>query len=196
MPLGAFKAALMGTAGVSTGDVVLLSSQTASNSASIVFTSGIDSTYEEYVFGFYNILLATDGEHFDVNFSTDGGSNYNMTKTTTNFDTTHTEGDGDAGLTYRTARDLGQSTASANIANTVGGGSDEGCAGGMHLFNPAGTVLVKHFISRIQGYGQSSYSREYFAAGYINSTSDIDAVQFASSSGNITSGTIKMWGVK
>ena len=55
MPLGAFKAALMGTAGVSTGDVVLLSSQTASNSASISFTSDITSTYGEYIFKFYNI---------------------------------------------------------------------------------------------------------------------------------------------
>jgi hypothetical protein len=42
------------------GDMVLISSQTASASASISFTTGIDSTYKEYVFYFVNIHPATN----------------------------------------------------------------------------------------------------------------------------------------
>ena len=159
------------------------------------FTSSIDSTYKLYIFKLLNILPATDGEHLQVNFSTDGGSNYNMTKTTTNFDTTHTEGGADAALTYRTARDLAQATGGAPIANTVGSGSDEGTSGTLWLFNPSNTTYVKHFYSRLQGYGDSSYSRDYFAGGYVNSTSDVYAIQFAFSSGNIAAGVIKMYGV-
>ena len=159
------------------------------------FTSSIDSTYKLYIFKLLNILPATDGEHLQVNFSTDGGSNYNMTKTTTNFDTTHTEGGADAALTYRTARDLAQATGGAPIANTVGSGADEGTSGTLWLFNPSNTTYVKHFYSRLQGYGDSSYARDYFAGGYVNSTSDVDAIQFAFSSGNIAAGVIKMYGV-
>ena len=57
MPLGAFKAALMGTAGVSTADVVLLSTTTASNAATVSITSGIDSTYGQYIFKIYTKSL-------------------------------------------------------------------------------------------------------------------------------------------
>ena len=91
MPLGAFKAALMGTAGVSTGDVVLLSSQTATSDASITFSSGIDSTYGEYIFKFYNINPATDNAWFQFNLSIDAGSNYNVAKVSTYFYAYHTE---------------------------------------------------------------------------------------------------------
>jgi hypothetical protein len=38
----------------------LISTQTASSSSTISFTSGIDSTYDEYVFKFYDIHPATD----------------------------------------------------------------------------------------------------------------------------------------
>jgi hypothetical protein len=64
---------------VPTGKPVLLSTATASSSSSIEFTSGIDSTYDVYKFEFINIhpvLMTIDF----FNFSTDNGSNYNVTK--------------------------------------------------------------------------------------------------------------------
>ena len=82
MPLGAFKAALMGTAGVSTGDVVLLSSQTASNSATISFTSDITSTYGEYIFRFYNINPVTDSTEFQFQCNATDSTSYDETMTT------------------------------------------------------------------------------------------------------------------
>ena len=196
MPLGAHKAALFGVAGVSTGDVVLLSSQTASDSASLDFTSGITSTYGEYIFKFYNINSATDEIQFQVNFSTDGGSNYNLDKTSTYFHAYHFENDvSGSGIAYRADADLAQSTAFQPIVEFTGNGADESCAGELHLFNPASTTYVKHFYSRFNDCHGSEISVDCIVGGYVNSTSDIDAVQFKMSSGNFD-GTIKMWGVK
>jgi hypothetical protein len=195
MPLGAFKAALMGTAGVSTADVVLLSSQTASGASTISFTSGITSTYGEYIFKWYNVNPGTDETHLQVNFSTDGGSNYNMTKTTTAFLAAIRENDSGASLAYNAASDLAQSTGVQKLSGTIGNGSDESAAGELHLFNPSSTTYVKHFLATSHEVEAADYSQNWFYGGYINSTNDVDAVQFSVSSGTFD-GKIKMWGVK
>jgi len=195
MPLGAHKVALFGVAGVSTGDVVLLSSQTASDSASLSFTSGIDSTYGEYIFKFYALNLATDGANFLLNFSTDGGSNYNVTKTTTYFAAAHWESDASAVLQYEASHDLAQSTADQRFPADAGNEADECAVGEMHLFSPSSTTYVKHFYGSTNHAGSSTYSANNFIAGYGNTTSAIDAIKFQPSSGNFD-GTIKMWGVK
>jgi hypothetical protein len=75
------------------GSMVLLSTQTASGDASISFTTGIDSTYKEYMFIFNNIHPATDGTSLQFNLSTDSGSSYNVTKTSTSFRAIHNESD-------------------------------------------------------------------------------------------------------
>ena len=80
-------------ASIPTGALTLISTQTASSSASIEFTSGIDSTYDSYVFKFINIHPATDGVTFSFNLSTDSGSNYNVTKTSSYFRAYHYEND-------------------------------------------------------------------------------------------------------
>ena len=194
MPLGAFKAALMGTAGVSTGDVVLLHDTDYSNAATASITSGITSTYGEYIFKFYNMNPATDGSSFLFDCSTDGGSNYGMTKTSSFFETTHYENNSDAYVSYATGNDLAQGTGFQMLGSSIGNGADESCAGELHLFNPSSTTYVKHFYSRIQLYSYPNISRECYVGGYVNSTSDVDAVQFKMSSGNFD-GTIKMYGV-
>ena len=195
MPLGAFKAALMGTAGVSTADVVLLSSQTASDSATIDFTSGITSTYGEYIFRFYNINPATNAQVFHFNGSTDGGSNYNLTKTTTWFDAGHAENDSLAALAYVDTLDLAQSTGFQPLGSDVASDADASLAGELHLFNPSSTTYVKHFYARTHYMHDINLAANAFQAGYFNTTSDIDAVQFKMSSGNFD-GKIKLWGVK
>ena len=195
MPLGAFKAALMGTAGVSTGDVVLLSSQTASDSASLDFTSGITSTYGEYIFKFYNINSATDNVQLHFQCSTDGGSNYDETVTSSFFSAWHNEGDDQTGFAYQTSFDLAEETSYQRIAANQDSASDQSSAGELHLFNPASTTYVKHFYSHLTEYANSDYNNNDFAAGYFNTTSAVNAIQFKMSSGNFD-GTIKMWGVK
>ena len=183
-------------ASVSTGGMVLLSTQTASNSASLSFTTGIDSTYKEYQFYFIDIHPRTDGATFQFNLSTDSGSNYNVTKTTSYFVTFHNESDSYTDLFYNGTYDLAQSTAYQLIFETGDSDSDSSCAGSMSLFNPASTTYVKHFISLLSGVsnGIPNYAGSSYVAGYGNTTSAINAINFKMSSGNMD-GTILMYGI-
>ena len=178
------------------GNLKLLSTQTASSSATISFTSGIDSTYKEYMFKFINIHPETNTTKLQINASADTGSNYNVTKTTTYFQAYHTESDSATALQYYANRDLAQST-SAQQLKDIGNTSDDSAAGTLHLFNPSSTTFVKHFFSTFTGpTGESTQNlHNSFVGGYFNTTSAIDAIQFSMSSGNIDSGVIKMYGV-
>jgi hypothetical protein len=181
-------------AAIATGNMVLISSQTANASASISFTTGINSTYKEYQFWFINIHPSTLAE-FQFNMSTDSGSNYNVTKTTTFFQTYNNEAGNDAILEYVTGSDLAQSTAFQALAPSVMADADAHVSGTLQLFNPASTTYVKHFIVDSNNYRNNSYSWRNFVAGYGNTTSAINAVQFKFSSGNIDDGTILMYGI-
>jgi hypothetical protein len=195
MPLGAFKAALMGTAGVSTASVVLLSSQTASNSASLSFTSGIDSTYGEYIFKFYNLNAATDETEFTFQCNATDSTSYDETITSTVFRTYHQEDGSGAALGYLSGADQAQGTAYQDIAINLGNAADESLAGELHLFNPSSTSYVKHFYGRSVSQQYAPTAGEHYVAGYINNATAIDDIQFKMSSGNFD-GKIKMWGVK
>ena len=195
MPLGAFKAALMGTAGVSTADVVLLSSTTASDDASVSITSGINSTYGEYIFKFYSINPATDDAHFGFQVSTDGGSSYGVAITSTAFAALHEEDDG-SDFFYATGEDLANGTGYQRIMNEMSNAADSGGAATLHLFNPASTTYVKYFYSQGNFYVGSNANSHQIVGGYINTTTAIDDIQFKMSSGNINAGTIKMYGIK
>ena len=181
-------------AAIATGNMVLISSQTASNSASLSFTTGINSTYKEYQFYFIDIHPRTDNVAFHFNLSTDGGSNYNVTKTTTFFYAIHRENDSVTSLEYTGSFDLAQSTSFQTIAGEAGSDADESIAGTLNLFNPSSTTYVKHFIAVNSQNQYSDYSMNNFIAGYGNTTSAINAVQFKMSSGNMD-GTILMYGI-
>ena len=177
------------------GSMVLLSTQTASASSSISFTSGIDSTYKEYMFIFNNIHPATDGTSLQFNLSTDSGSNYNVTKTSSSFRAIHNESDSSTDLSYVTAHDLAQETGYQILAIPVGSDADQTASGYFHLFEPSSTTFVKHFISNFNNYSNSDYSVNDYIAGYANTTSAINAIDFKFASGNIDAGTIQMFGI-
>lgn len=181
------------------GAMTLISEQTASASASISFT-GIDSTYRTYCFKFINIHPQTGGSgvsDWTVNFSTDGGSNYNVTKTTSSFVAFHNEADTQTVLRYSTGGDLAQSTSYQilSIDGHVGSGNDESCSGELWLFNPSSTTYVKHFMATTQNYYNGTYSIQGFASGYCNTTSAVNAIDFKFSSDTIDDGTIQMYGI-
>jgi len=183
--------------GVSGSSLVLLSEQTASSSSVISFTSDIDSTYKQYVFKFIDIHPSADNINFTFNMSVDSGSNYNVTKTTTFFEAYHKEDGSDQYLAIADGRDLAQSTAFQQLN---GGGvqneNDGSISGYLKIFEPSSTTFVKHFISSSMSNAHNShYAWNSFVAGYGNTTSAVDAVQFKMSSGDIDAGTIKMYGV-
>jgi hypothetical protein len=182
-------------ASVATGGMVLISSQTASNSASISFTSGITSTYKEYQFYFINMHPGTNIQQFSFNGSTDSGSNYNVTKTTTFFAPAHAENDSEATLAYKTLHDIAQGTGFQSLDLQIHTDNDSSLSGTLRLFNPASTTYVKHFIGNTQHMHNNSYSINPFIAGYFNTTSAINAIRFQFSSGNIDDGTILMYGI-
>ena len=181
------------------GSMIFIKKQTASSSSTIDFVDGtsdvvLDNTYKEYLFTFNNIHPATDNASFSVNFSIDGGSNYNVTKTTTYFRAIHWENDTTA-FGYDTGGDLAQSTDFQNIITVIGADNDQSGTGYMHLFNPSSTTFVKHFIVNAQKAHYLDISVNEFYAGYGNTTSAVDAVQFKMSSGNIDAGDICLYGI-
>ena len=182
-------------ASVSGGGLNLISSQTASSSSTIDFTSGLDSTYKEYIFKFYNIHPATNEQNFTFQADTGTNTNYNQTITSTFFRAYHDEDDSSYALGYLTSRDQAQGTSFQPLTVTVGNGNDESTNGTLHLFDPSSTTFVKHFISRFIDYEGGNQAVDNFCAGYINTTTAITRVQFKFASGNIDSGTIKLYGV-
>jgi len=182
---------------IATGNMVLISSQTASNSASISFTTGIDSTYKEYQFWFADIHARTDSVAFSFNLSTDSGSNYNVNKTSTFFANTHAESDAGGDVSYKTNSDLGQASAFQllNQLTDLSSDADHVVVGSMSLFNPASTTYTKHYIAVTSGNHPADYITNAYIGGYANTTSAINAIQFKMDSGNFD-GTILMYGIK
>jgi len=188
-------------AGVPAGAMTLIKTLTASSSATLSFVNGssdvvLDSTYPVYMFKCINMHPATDNVKLNVNFSVDTGSNYNVNKTTTIFRAFHKEDDSSTNLNYETGSDLAQSTSAANLSLEIGNGSDESCSGTFTIFEPSSSVFVKHFIANFNTIQYDNITMNHIASGYGNTTSAIDAIQFAMNSGNIDSGTIKLYGIK
>ena len=182
-------------AGVPTGSLILLSTQTASASATIDFTSGIDSTYDSYLFKFINIHPQTDAQNLTFQANVSGGSGYNETITSTFFYAYHDEADSGTTLGYVTSFDQAQGTAFQRLLYEMSSDADHAAVGYLHLFNPSSTTFVKHFISRFNNTDKDNYNIDNYCAGYFNTTSAIDEIQFKMSSGNIDDGIIKMYGV-
>ena len=185
---------------LNTGSMVFIKKLTASSSSTLSFVNGssdvvLDSTYKEYVFTFKDIHPSNNDILFQFNMSADGGSNYNVTKTTTVFRAYHAEDDGSTALEYRTGEDLAQGTGNQYLCTGQGNGNDECLTGTLHLFNPSSTTFVKHFIANFNNYHESDITQNYYIAGYANTTSAVNALQFSFGSGNIDAGDICLYGI-
>ena len=192
--------AVTSMASLTTGSMTLIKEQTASSSASISFVDGssdvvLDSTYPIYKFEFINIHASATTPSLKFNLSTDGGSNYNVTKTTTFFRAIHNEAGDVSALSYDAGFDLAQSTSDQAIMQYVGNENDESASGSMTLFNLSSNTFVKHFLATTNKTGVT-YNGTNFIGGYGNTTSPINAVRFQMDSGNIDAGTIKLYGIK
>ena len=179
----------------------LIKTLTASSSGTLDFVNGasdvvLDGTYKTYLFKCINIHPATDNVAFQINFR-DGGSNYDATKTTTFFDSGHSEDDSTvASLSYDQGADVAAGTGNARLSRNQGNSNDECCSGDVFLFNPSNTTFVKHFISSFSGYDRNSINYLGMGSGYCDVTAAIDAVRFQFSSGDIDSGIIKLYGIR
>ena len=186
--------ALPTAAALTDGNFTLLSTQTASSSSTINFTSGLDSTYDSYVFKFINIHAGTDNKDLLAKFR-DGSTAYDATCTTTMFSSRHQESGGDYAIGAETGQDEGQSTDGVKLSVGLGTGNDESTSGYLQLFQPSSTTFVKHFMSVFPIVHHVEYSYNWYKTGYVNVTAAVDGVQFVMSSGNIDAGVIKLYGV-
>ena len=183
------------SSGVFSGTMVLLSSQTLSNAATVSFTSGIDSTYKEYVFKFIDVHPVTDQKNLSFQVDTGTNTNYNQTITSAFYWAYHNEADTTATLEYYTGGDQNQGNAFQVITEATGNVADECSCGTLHLYDPASSTFLKHFMATTQTAEGSGHSTQSYVAGYINTTTAITRVQFKFESGNIDSGTFKLYGI-
>ena len=182
-------------------DMVLIKTLTASSSGTLDFVDGasdvvLDNTYPIYVFKFINIHPQTDEAALSFQGSTDTGSSYGVAITNTVFQAYHNEADTAAAVQYQAGDDFAQSTSFVGFMQPIGNENDQCGSGTLHLFNPSSTTFVKHYMTRVSNLHYADYAQDWFTAGYINTTSAIDAIQFKMSSGNIDAGTIKLYGIK
>jgi len=192
---GAFSASL--------GSMTLIKTLTASSSSTLSFVHGassvvLDNTYPIYIFKFINIHPANDGSGVNFQFqgSVNGGSGYGVNITSTAFLSQHNEDDSNTNFEYKTDHDLAQSTDFQELANFMGNDNDQSCSGHLTLFNPSSTTFVKQWIANTNNYTGSNFSVNFNYAGYFNTTSAINAIQFKIASGAIASGAIKLYGIK
>ena len=182
------------------GSMVFIKKQTASSSATISFVDGtsdvvLDNSYKEYLFTFNNIHPEEDAKFFQFQGSTDTGSSYGVTITTTKFDAYHNEAGTDTTLEIYAGHDIAQGTGFQHLNSYLGTDNDQSGSGYLRLFNPSSTTFVKHFMARNSANNSDEYMRDNWVAGYFNTTSAIDAIQFKMNSGNIDAGDICLYGI-
>ena len=177
------------------GALNLISTQTASSSSTVDFTSGIDSTYSIYLIKVINAHPATNNKTLQFQVNASGGSGFNETITSTSFRSFHTEDDNYTGLEYQTGADQAQGTSYQNLHGGNSNADDSGACAELYLFNPSSTTFVKHFMGICSLTEQNPAADQAYIAGYINTTSAIDEISFKYSSGNIDSGTFKLYGI-
>ena len=182
------------------GSMTFIKKLTASSSGDLSFVDGsasvvLDDTYKEYLFTFKDIHPATDSVYLQFNGSIDAGSNYNVTKTTTFFRAAHDEAGTTTVFGYDTGEDIAQGTGFQGLNVSIGNDNDQCGVGTLHLFNPSSTTFVKHFIFRGANPNAGDYIVDTFVAGYFNTTSAVDAIQFKMASGNIDAGDICLYGI-
>ena len=187
------------SAQVGAGAMTLIKELTASSDGTLSFVDGtsdvvLDNTYKTYIWKFINAHPSSE-QVFQFQCSTDGGSNYNLTVTSTAFYNYHQEDDSAAGLTYYTSADQAQGTSFEWLTAAVDNANDSGASGELWLFNPSNTTFIKNFIAVFDNTNSSPYQLQLFKKGYFNTTSAIDAIQFKFASGDIDTGTIKMYGI-
>ena len=175
--------------------MTLITTNTSSNASASAITSSIDSTYKLYIFKFYDVNPATDDTDFHFQANAAGASGYNETITSTSFRAYHSEA-ASSSLAYLPGDDLAQGTDHQHLGNGIGNGSDESASGELWLFGPSNTTFVTHFFARNIFYEAGNMVVDHYTAGYFNTTSAIDEIQFKMASGNIDTGTFKLYGIK
>ena len=192
-----------GSFSASLGSMVHIKTLTASSSSTLSFVHGsasvvLDSTYPIYLFKFTSIHPSTDGVDFTFQGSTNTGSAYGVTSTNTYFNNYANEAGTATALGYESVADIAQGTGEIELIREekLSADNDHCGSGELYLFNPSSTTYAKHYLATSQANHAAEYTMNSFIGGYFNTTSAIDAIRFKVNSGNMATGTIKLYGIK
>ena len=180
------------------GNMVFISSQLVTSSVSAIeITSGITSTYDEYVFYIVNWHQSNDDYHCRFIGSTNGGSSYGITSYLTRIRAIHAEGDGSTEVSYDTNQDqTDPSTNTISLTDGIGNDADQTVSGVFHLYSPSSTTYVKHFTATFNGCRGNDRTTAVYTGGYMNTTSAVNAIKFKSAAGTVDSCQLYLYGIR
>lgn len=160
---------------------VLISTATASSSATLDFTTGINSTYNLYCFIFDGLKCATDGVTLQMRTSANAGSSWDSGGT-----------DYFSGTTATWAAGGSQNVISV-INGSQGNSTNEFINGYVFAYNPSASQWCI-----FQGGSVYQDTSTLTSSGYMfgsrRSAAAVNGVRFFFNSGNLASGTIKLYG--
>ena len=172
----------------------LISTHTPSGVGTLDITSGINSTYPAYALHYYNCHPATNQVDFMFQVNADGESGFNETVTSSFYYTQGYES-GTGGTAYYATMDLANQTGYIPLNYEVGSDADQSTSGVLWLFNPSSTVFQTHFLSEANFAQSDNYAAAAYVGGYFHTTDAITQISFKFDSGDISTGTMKMFGV-
>lgn len=163
----------------------LIATQTASNSASISFTSFVNSGYKSYYLEILNTVGATGNQGLLMTVSTNNGSTYLNTGYAWGGIFNNASGEGNSpGSNNDTAFNLSDS-----LSNSLPGSYT------IKFFNLNDAVNLPTYLAEFVGFDNSSGILQFLRMGGFATATQINALKFAMTSGNITSGTFNLYGI-
>jgi len=171
----------------------LITTNTSTSTSLFSFTSDIDSTYDLYMFTMINLQPLTNSTDIELQFSTNAGVGYGVSKTTNLWYAINDEGGGTGSIAINDGMSLDNSTSPQKIAYGVGN-TDQTSSGILYLYSPSDTTYIKHWYLTTNFYRADDNSQQFFVGGYCSTGSAINALKIYAQSGNIK-GTIKMYGI-
>lgn len=167
-------------------EFIFLSTQTASASGSLSFTSLITSTYPVYYVKIRNLLPATNATTLNLTFSTNNGSSYLASNYQYSKYSIYEAG---------TVTGSNNSTTAIQLVTSCSNTSARTINGEIYFYGLAQSVVATCLLEATAE-DSNAHIVTTIAIGANTGTTAINAIKFAMSSGNITSGTISLYGMK
>ena len=181
---------------LSGGGMTLISTTNISvSSGTVDITSGIDSTYKEYWLIGTDIVSQTNNTNFRFRASTDGGSSWGVTMTSTLVRCYNFSGTAARNLAQENSMGYGTNTGAQEIWYDAGNASEDCGAFILKLFDPSNGTFMKQWLSRASYVHSSDAAYDIYTSGFWQNQPAVNAIRFDMQSGNVDGGTIQLFGV-
>jgi len=157
---------------------LVASSVNFTSQSEIDFT--IPDRYDLYEFYFVSVHPTTTASILAFQVDAVGGSGYDETMTSTNYEMEFAENASGDNLQYRTNRDQDQDAGNQWLGEYIGNtgnDNDLSASGRLVLFAPRNSTYAKHWYCELSAAGNDVEQASYHS-GYINTTTGIDKIRF------------------